>query len=265
MKKNKLKVLIIILLSSFFWTCAEAAKFDKKEEDAYYVAVKAFEDGFYDVSFNLFDRFLKTYIDSDAAVDAMIYVGQCYYFQEKYVKALDQFESLLKLERARNSRDKVLFWLGEVYSKGRDYRQAAVFYRELIDNYKDSFYFLSGYKSLASAQFNEGRFDEALATYRAMLSLFKDDQTREYAFFGICEVLYRMKDYALLKKELINFIELFPRSRLIHRAYFYLGEANFYLGVYQDAVEDYKKVLAGGVSGDEASLLIWGWGGLTLS
>ncbi len=260
MRDQKNKIILTAFIALFCCQTAWSAKFDKKEEDAYYVAVKAFEDGFYDVSLNLFDRFLKTYIDSDTAVEAMIYVGQCYFFQEKYIKALNQFESLLKLDRARSSRDKVLFWLGEVYSKGRDYRQAAVFYRELINNYKDSFYLLSGYKSLASAQFNEGRLDEALVTYRAMPGLFKDDQTREYAFFGICEVLYRMKDYVLLKKELINFIELFPRSRMIHRVYFYLGEANFYLGVYQDAVEDYKKVLVGGVSDDEVSLANLGMG-----
>lgn len=221
---------------------AEAANFNKKEEDAFYVAAKAYEDGFYDVSLTLFDRFLKSYMESDKKIDALIYIGQCYFFQEKYIKALDQFESLLKMEGAGGVRDKILYWLGEVYSKGRDYKQAAEFYKELIRDHKDSVYLLPAYKSLALAQFNEASYVDALATYRDIIAQFKDVDATEDAFFGLCEVFYRTKDYAQLKKELIDFIARYPQAQMIPRAYFYLGEACFYLNQLDEAIAAYRHV-----------------------
>ena len=122
MSKFPLKIIVLVMLASFL--CGQraiGADLNKKEEDTFYVAVKAYEDGFYDVSLTLFDRFLKTYLDSDKKLDALLYVGQCYYAQEKYLKALEQFESLLKTGGVDRIKDKVYFWLGEVYVKGRDY------------------------------------------------------------------------------------------------------------------------------------------------
>ena len=114
------KVFIGFLLLLFCFQNVYGADLNKKEEDTFYVAVKAYEDGFYDVALTLLDRFLKTYAQSDKRFDAFAYVGQCYFFQEKYLKALDQFETLLKTEGAEVIKDKILFWLGEIYAKGKD-------------------------------------------------------------------------------------------------------------------------------------------------
>ncbi len=240
MNRLRWKCVLIVILCVFCAQQAGSADFNKKEEDAFYVAVKAYEDGFYDASLTLFDRYLKTYVQSDKKLEALLTMGQCYFFQEKYIKALDQFESLLKMEGAGRIKDKVLFWLGEVYAKGRDYKQAAEFYKELINNYKDSFYFLSGYKALAQVQLSEGKYQEAQETYRAIRLQFKDALVAEEALFGVCESLYRMRDYEKLKKELKDFIAEYPHAALLGRAYFYLGEANFYLEQYDDAIIGYR-------------------------
>lgn len=256
-------VLFIALLFSFLaGICApaQAAKMNKKEEDAFYVAVKSYEDGFYDVSLTLLDRFLKTYIDSEKKIEALIYTGQCYFFQEKYIKALDQFESLLKMDEARPFKDKVLFWLGEVYAKGRDYRQAAEFYKDLVENHKDSYYYLSAYKALAQVQFSEGKFDEALQTYRRILLTSGDEAAAEEAFFGVCDALYRLKKYDELKKELSDFLIRYPQSSMLNRVYFYLGEAAFYLGQYDEALDAYRKAEASADDEEQSSLSRLGLG-----
>jgi TolA-binding protein len=260
--KNKIlsNIVIGVVLGLFCFNSAQAARFNKKEEDAFYVAVKAYEDGFYDVSLTLFDRFLKTYMESDKRNDALVYIGQCYFFQEKYVKALDQLEPLLKKEGGDGVRGKVLYWLGEVYSKGRDYKQAADFYKELIRDYKDSPYFGPAYKSLALAQFNEANYAEALATYRAIIAQSQDAASTQDAFFGVCEILYRTKDYAQLKKELSDFIVRYPQSPMIPRAYFYLGEANFYLNQLEEAIAAYRYVETAASDEEQKSLAHLGMG-----
>lgn len=241
MNKQKIIIILSILLIVFFNRDISAANLNKKEEDAFYVATKAYQDGFYDISLTLFDRFLKTYVDSDKKLDVFVYIGQCYFFQEKYLKALDQFESLLKTKGAERVKDKVLFWLGEIYAKGRDYEHAAEFYKELIKDYKSSSYLLSAYKSLAGVEMNGGKLKDAIETYRSIRSNFKDSTAAEEAFFGICESYYRMRDYAQLKKEIENFISEYPHSKLLGRVYLYLGEANFYLKQYPQAVSAYAQ------------------------
>ncbi|HAJ56854.1 MAG TPA: hypothetical protein DCL35_03680 [Candidatus Omnitrophica bacterium] len=254
--------IILIIFAAFF--CAgnvSAESFNKKEEDTFYVAVKAYEDGFYDASLTLFDRYLKTYIDTNKKIDALIYIGQCYFFQEKYVKALDQFESLLKMEGTDRLKDKILFWLGEVYLKGRDYRQAAEFYNKLIKDHSDSFYVLPAKRSLASAFFNESKYEQALEIYRSIIAGFDEPSAVEEAYSGICEILYRLKDYAKLRTELADLIVKFPQSRMINRAYFYLGEANFYLNDFQEAIDAYQKadVVAESQQQSDLSNIGLGW------
>lgn len=218
------------------------AEFDKQQEDAFYVAAKAYEDGFYDVSMTLFERFLKNYLNSDKKLEALVYIGQCYYAQGKYIKALDQFESLLNNDRIGPLRDRVLFWLGEVYFKGRDYRRASEFYKQVITDYTSSYYFIPSYKALAQAQLNDGKPQEALDTYRKILQLSNDSSVREEASFGICESLYRMKDFVGLKRELKDFFEKYPQSKILGQIFFYLGEADFYLGQYEEAIQAYQSV-----------------------
>jgi TolA-binding protein len=266
MKKTKLKILIAVILGFAFLGSAFSADLNRKEEDAFYVAAKAYEDGFYDVALTLFDRFLRTYTDTDKKAEVLIYVGQCYYFQEKYLKALDQFETLYKAAGTEKFRDKILFWLGEIYTKGRDYKQAAEFYQELIKNYKDSSFVLSAYKSLAQVLTSEGKFDEAITAYREILAQFKDSAIAGEASFGICESLYRKKDLPGAKKELEDFISRYPDSSSLNRAYFYLGETDYYLGDFNSAVDAYGKARA--TTTDEAQAAVarlgMGWAYLKL-
>lgn len=269
--KIKLKP-VFILLSVFIFFAGVLnvhAAFDKQQEDAFYVAVKAYEDGFYDVSLTLFDRFLKNYLQSEKKLDVLAYMGQCYYSEGSYVKALNQFESLLKTEGAGRLKDKILFWLGEIYCKGRDYRQASEFYKQVVENYKNSFYYIPSYKALAQAQLDDGKFQEALSTYNQILDYFKDSSDlsiKQEAFFGICEALYRVKDYNALKEKMKNFILKYPQGKMMGRAFFYLGEANFYLGQYEEAIEAYRNVDEFSFDTEQVSLarLGMGWSYLKL-
>ncbi len=236
-------IMIAVLVGALLAGQAAAQELNRKQEDAFYVAVKAYQDGFYDVAITLFDRFVKTYEDTQKKLEALVYIGQCYFSQEKYLKALGQFETLLEMKGAQAVRDKVLFWLGEVYSKGRDYRRAEELYRELIESHKDSSYFLSAHFSLARAYLAGKKYEEAMAVYRDVLTGYAKTSAGEEAAFGICEVLYRKGDYGALKEELGRFLESYPEAQELDRALFYLAEASFYLGDFAGAVKAYKACL----------------------
>jgi len=237
------RMAIVALVCVLLAGQAGAQQLDRKEEDAFYVAVKSYQDGFYDVALTLFNRFIKTYSDTGKKLEALVYIGQCYFSQEKYLKALDHFETILKMRGAEPVRDRALFWLGEVYVKGRDHRRAAELYRELIEKHKESSYFLSAHFSLAGAYMAQQKHEEAMAVYRDVLAGYAKTSAGEQASFGICEVLYRMGDHDALREELGEFLERYPETDVLDRALFYLAEANFYLRDFAGAVKAYKACL----------------------
>ncbi|MGE5279635.1 MAG: tetratricopeptide repeat protein [Deltaproteobacteria bacterium] len=247
---NRSRTMTFLLMFVLLAGQAQAQELNRKEEDAFYVAVKSYQDGFYDVAISLFDRFIKEYGDPQKKLEALVYIGQCYFAQEKYLKALEHFETLLKMDGAEPVRDRLLFWLGEVYVKGRDYRRAAELYRELIAKYEKSSYYLSAHFSLALAYLAERRYEDAVSVYRDVLARYPDTSAGARAAFGICEVLYRKGDYETLKKELAAFLERYSSARPgadqaedIDRALFYLAEADFYLGDFTGAEKAYKACL----------------------
>lgn len=267
----KIKHIIFIFVGFFVFSLiagqsVSGKTLDKGEEDAFYVAVKAYEDGFYDISLRLFDKFLKTYPDSDKMAEVQVYMGQCYYSQGKFIKALDQFESLLKTEDYSGIRDKVLFWLGEIYVRGRDYQHAIEFYKKVIDNYKDSFYCKPAYFALAGAYIDCGELKDAVKIYSQILETFKDRDVQEQAALGMCEAFYRMRDYKSLQDRIEKFISEYPDSKMLGRAYLYLGESNFSFDRYNEATLAYKSAESVASGDDEisAARLGIGWSYLKL-
>ena len=98
MKKQKIKILRIALFLLAVWCCdlrlmgcSSFAQGSPKEEETLFVARKAFEDGFYEVSLGLLARFLQSYPDSPRAAQAELLIGQCFFYQGKFLDALTKF------------------------------------------------------------------------------------------------------------------------------------------------------------------------------
>src|SRR3990167_8734517 len=142
----KTRILFNLILTSVLVTsfpiAASAQIPDSKEKELFLVAQKAFDDGFYDVAIRYIDEFLQKYPKSEKQVQARLLLGQCYFFKSQYLKAFDTFQNLLPYPEFK---DATLFWLGETYFKGSDYKQAEKQYRQVIDVYPDSAYVPQAY------------------------------------------------------------------------------------------------------------------------
>ncbi|MDD2703141.1 MAG: hypothetical protein PHC33_03950, partial [Candidatus Omnitrophica bacterium] len=76
-----------------------------KEEESFYVARKAFDDGFYDVALSLLKRFQDNYPSSGRAPEVSLLIGQCYFNQNKFLDALNKFEETLNRSEAKAIQD----------------------------------------------------------------------------------------------------------------------------------------------------------------
>jgi len=73
---------------------AGKAKTDK--ESLYAAAYELFREAKYDKSREAFENFLKQYPDTEFSDNAQFWIGECYYFEKKYEKAIVEYEKVTK-------------------------------------------------------------------------------------------------------------------------------------------------------------------------
>ena len=80
-------------------TSASVAKDPAKKQDkekAYSAAYQIFKEGNYDKARTEFQNFLATYPDSEYSDNAQFWVGECYFFENKYETAILEYEKVTK-------------------------------------------------------------------------------------------------------------------------------------------------------------------------
>lgn len=214
-----------------------------KEEELFFVAQKAFEDGFYDVALRYLDKFIKDFPQTQKRPQVNLLMGQCYFFDSQYLKAFDVFQSALNSADSKDIKDALLFWMGETYLKGKDYKQALSFYQQLINQFPKSTYLPQSYYSLGWAFFEDGQFQQSLSAFSKLILNFKQNDLAEDASFKIGECLYNLKEYEKVKGHLGSYLNNYPNSKKQDLAYFYIAEANYYLEDFNQALENYNKAI----------------------
>jgi len=215
------------------WTASD------KEEELFFIAQKAFDDGFYDVAIRYIDQFKQDYPRSIRHVQIQLLLGQCYFFKKQYLKAYDIFQDLLAYP---DFKDATLYWLGETYFKGADYKQARNTYQQLIDVYPDSQYLPQAYYSLAWTYYEEGNYEQARTRFVQLMKNFPEHALVEDALFKLAECEYNLGRADMASQYFRNYILKYPKSTRHAKAYFYIAESHYYIEDYPAAITYYAKV-----------------------
>lgn len=226
-----------IILSLLFAVPARAADDDKAKE-LFLVAQRAFDDGFYDVAMRYIEQLLTEYPQTEKRIQANLLLGQCHFFKTQYLKAYEIFQSLLPYNEFK---DATLFWLGETYLKGADYKQAETHFKQLLEVYKDSAYVPQGYYSLAWVYYEQNQQDTAKQYFIKLIQLYPAHQLSEDALFKLGEIEYNRGAYEEAIELYENYIFKYPQSNRHAESYFYIGESYYFLGNYLSAITYYAK------------------------
>jgi len=221
------------------------AQDNPKEAEALFVAQKAFEDGFYEVSLGLLERFLKNYPNSSKIPEVNLLIGRCYFQQNKFLEALAKFEELLNQAQAKGIKDAVLYWIAEVHFKGNNFSKAGTYYRKVIEEFPNSAYAVSAYYSLGWCLFQEAKFEEALNYFKIVEEKFPQENLSQDARFKIIECLYNLRNYKEIKERTNSYLKIYAKDKnKTAYLYFYLAEADYYLNNFNQAIEEYNKSIS---------------------
>jgi tol-pal system protein YbgF len=73
-----------------------AGKGKTDKESLYGAAYELFKEAKYEKSREAFENFLKQYPDTEFSDNAQFWIGECYYFEKKYEKAIVEYEKVAK-------------------------------------------------------------------------------------------------------------------------------------------------------------------------
>jgi TolA-binding protein len=237
----KIRIAGAFILTLFFLSSSLAYE-DPKETELLFMAKKAYEDGFYEVSLGMLERFQKKYKDSVNISQAIFLSGQCYFYQGRYLEALNIFEILADNPESDNFKDALYFWMAEVHFKSNNFQKAAVLYQKLIDNFPRSSFVPAAYYSLGWSFSQVNQFNQAIQTFKNLIEKFPNEPQSKEAAFKLIECLYNLKEYSELKARIKPILKLYSNDVLhLPYLYFYLAESEYYLDNFNEASKNYFK------------------------
>jgi len=220
------------------------------EKDSFLAAKDAFQSKNYSVSIDLFSKFIKNFPTSQATLDAKLYLGQAYFYSDRFMEARDTLAELEKSYMPTRVEDRLLFWLGQVYLKVKDYKEAAKYFKRIIDDFPQSKLILDTKLQLGYVLFEDGELKEARDVFDG-LSKEKNLSVSEDALFKKGEISYLLRDYDSAIISLESFVKIFLDSDRLDKAYYYLAQSDFNLDKFDKAIEHFNK--AASKSGDDVT------------
>lgn len=255
----KIKISFLISILVIVLTPLNALCLDKSEE-AFYVATKAFSDGFYDASLSLFKKFIEDYPGNYLFYDAKLYIAKCHYEKSDYHQALKELTSVNWNSGSYNKLDEVYYWLGLVYFKGKNFSESSFYAQEVINNYPDSKFRWQAYYLMGDSLLALSKEDEAEDIFEKIIEQCRDSEVLEQSYLRLINFHFNKKLYSKVinfgEKYLINF----RQGSLRPEIYFYLAEGYHAQGNWGEAIDFYKKSLESGYNADFLDLIYQGLG-----
>ncbi|MBN2120056.1 MAG: tetratricopeptide repeat protein [Candidatus Omnitrophica bacterium] len=244
---NRLKLIGLVIVA--FLAIETSGVFANEDED-FYVAQKAFSEGFYDAAEGLFRKFISMYPQSTKGDEAKLIIAKSLFYKERFSDAEKILQELIASETAGSAKSKALHWLGEINFQAKKYETAVEFFKKAREDKSDPSTFWWSTYSLGFSYLELDDKDEAYEVFTDIIKNSPEGEVRQKAFYALCKSYYKDKKYDSLQELAVSWLEEFPASALRDYIYFYLGESQYFFREFLKASEYYKQALA--VSKDES-------------
>lgn len=214
----------------------ELAQFELERGNAF------FRENDYTRALKSFQKVVSSYDDTPSAPNALFWIGKVYEATNKPKEAVEQFELLMKEHPNAEIIQKAHFALGNIYYRAEKWDEAVRNYRQVTDNKNaDPALLPFAINNLIETYETAGIFDAALTLTRRYLELYpnSEDAFDKRIKIGI---LYQRLGY--YDQSVLHLQALLDEagSDLEGEIRYYIAEANFYKGDYQQAILDFLKV-----------------------
>ncbi len=238
-----MKKLIFALLIGYFLfnlSSVNLSLAENQQDELYATALRAFDDGFYDVSIRYLEQMQQDYPSNPKLSQVKFLLAQSYFFKNRFSEALSLFNGL---EGVYENKEILLFWQGEVYLKLNDPAQAQKKYQELINSYPESAYLPQAYYSYGWSLFDQKKYSEAKAIFETLVNKFPKHQLSEDALLKVAQCFYNMGEYQKALARFIRYLTKYPQSEHQLDAYLNVADTYYYMEDFENAKNYYDKAI----------------------
>ena len=254
-------LILIIMVSLLSWTPQNCYAQDNEFKDLF-LSKQVFKDGFYDSALRNLQQFQKDYPHSKRMFEVEFLIAQCYLKQGHLYKASAAFEQLLE-KSGKDHPEKtgeIIFWLGETYFKGKDYKRAQAFYKKIVDEFPESPFASYACYNQAWSFYELKDFENAKQGFEKFIKKYPEHEYVPEAKFKIGEMFFESNDYEQARAFLLVYVKKYTRLENLARAHCLLGEIFYRMGQYPKAIAHYELSLKNGSNSKYAPYARYGIG-----
>ena len=179
---------------------------------------------------------IQEYPTSKWVDDAILLMGQCFYEQENYVKALRKFQEYEKYYSSKKLYPLAKLSLAKTYLTMNEYDEAIKQFSAIFNNPKFIEVREEAYFQLVDYYIEEEKYKDGKNTVLALLDSGLKKKSHLKAMFLYAQIEYLNGSYQNAELAFRNFLAENPPKRLRLDAMYYIGKILISTGKYEDAL-----------------------------
>ena len=190
-------------------------------------------------------RVLEFYPKSKYVDDALMLLGECFYYRREYKKAQRKFEELTELYPKSKFVPKAKLLMAKTFLGLREFQEAERRFREItIDEKFNKQYREEAEYELGGLYFEREDYELAAEHYKSTAKNSSDKLIRAMSLFRLGECYLNLKNYDEAPKVLAKAVKVSPNEDFKSQATFKLGEAQSQRKDYKQAIRTFSRLLS---------------------
>ena len=212
-----------------------------EEEQLIHVGIGALKDGLYDIAEKQFSLFLKNFPNHVKVYDVLYLLGKTYFRQKKWKEAKPFFMKISQENKNFEAMDFTLLWMAQIDMKLGNVETSRGWLLSLIKNYPKFEWMDYAYYLLGCLAFDTHQAGLAETSFKKVSLLSKREELIRSSSFWLGMVSLKQNEF----KEAILYLnplkdDAKQAPRQAKETLFWLGEAQFRSGRFQEAKQTYQ-------------------------
>ncbi len=215
------------------------------EADAHYQAAWAcYRLRDFDQAYGEWGNALAGFKDPERRAEAMYWMAWALFRKEQYDQAAEAFAKVAEAYPLSRLVPDAWTHRGDALQNGGHCPEAIEQYKLVVAKYPEHPKIAAALHGLQLCYYSQGKEDEALQAAQTFLKAHKESSAAPDVQYRVAEHYLNRKDYAKAEKELDELKSAYPKSQIDLSATYWRGQARFKNLKFNEAIQDWKAVLA---------------------
>ncbi len=210
----------------------------------YQLGLSLIKSADYDQAISVLKDFSQQYPGSKMLADAYYALGLAFFSKQDYASSRDIFLKFPRYYKDSNLKSEAMYLLASsLYSLG-NFPEAIKVFSDILGLYSQNSELVQKAEyQIADSYYQIGDEKEALNRFNALRSKYPQSRLTPEVIWWLGEYYYQNNDLSLSKRYFLSLVQDFPQSDLIPDARYILGSFYTQEGSYQEAIDNYAKVI----------------------